>query len=53
MYFDPGKKGGKKISLYYCPRCISAAKSRATSILEVQQKEIEKAESRRERLAGA
>lgn len=49
MYFEPGVKGGKKISLYYCPRCLSAARSRARGINETQTSMIEKAQSRRAR----
>ncbi len=50
MYFEPGVKGGKKFSLYYCSKCLAAARSRARSVFEVQGKEMEKAESRRERM---
>jgi len=49
FYFEPGKKGGKKFTLYYCQQCLLAAKSRARMISEKQQEEVEKTKSRRQR----
>lgn len=49
FYFEPGKKGGKKFTLYYCQQCFLAAKSRARTISEKQQEEVTKSESRRAR----
>ena len=53
MFFEPGKKGGKKVSLYYCQKCLGVARSRATSVVEKQQGLIEKSASRRERATSA
>ncbi len=49
FYFEPGVKGGKKFSVYYCPQCLLSAKSRARMICDSQQEAIKKSESRRAR----
>jgi predicted amidophosphoribosyltransferase len=46
LYFDPGKRGGKKIRLHYCTRCAVLARSRARMASESQEETIRKAESR-------
>lgn len=46
IYFDPGKRGGKKFRLYYCSRCATTARSRARMTHEQQEEVINKAESR-------
>lgn len=49
LYFEPGIKGGKKFTLHYCQQCFAAAKSRARTVNEFQQQEVQKAENRRAR----
>jgi len=49
LYFEPGKKGGKKFSVYYCQQCFLSAKSRARQIEELQLLAVKKTESRRSR----
>lgn len=46
LYFDPGKRGGKKIRLYYCTKCAVLARSRARMSNELQEETIRSAESR-------
>jgi len=47
IYFDPGKRGGKKFRLYYCsPVPRVTARSRARMTHEQQEEVINKAESR-------
>jgi len=46
LYFDPGKRGGKKIRLYYCTKCAVLARSRARMASESQEEIIRKSESR-------
>jgi len=46
FYFNPGKKGGKKMSLYVCPRCLSVMRSRADGIQAQQEDAVAKAEER-------
>jgi len=49
FYFEPGQKGGKKHTVYYCTRCLVAARSRASMMEEGQKETLAKAESRRVR----
>jgi len=49
LYFEPGIRGGKKFTVYYCQQCSLAAKSRARTIHEAQQAELKKVEGRRVR----
>jgi len=45
MVFDPGKKGGKTLKVYYCQDCLSYAKSKIRSSSERQLHGIEEAEA--------
>lgn len=46
FYFNPGNKGGRKISLYICTRCLSVMRSRAEDMDDKQSGEISMAEER-------
>jgi hypothetical protein len=49
LNFTPGKKGGRKLIIYYCLTCLTQAQSRATTIFDEQQEAISKAEARLKR----
>lgn len=49
LYFEPGKKGGEKFTVYYCQDCFLSARSKARTLCEQQQEEMKKTESRRSR----
>ncbi len=44
--FTPGKKGGKKIKIYYCEECARVARARAVSIHDNQEKAFAKVKAR-------
>lgn len=46
IFFDAGKKGGKKIVLYYCNPCFLAAKGRAVACYEKQDEQLKNTERR-------
>jgi len=48
--FTPRKKGGKRIKLYYCMSCASAARAKATTIHDKQDDILLKVENRRKRI---
>ena len=52
IMFTPGKKGGRKVALYYCSACISVAQSRAMTAHDEQQEQLEKVEARLKRKRG-
>lgn len=51
VYFSPGHKGGKKITLYYCTACLVSARSRTEGHAEEQQAAIQRTEERMSRKA--
>jgi DNA-directed RNA polymerase subunit RPC12/RpoP len=50
--FTPGKKGGRKVTLYYCSTCIAIAQSRAMTTYDGQQEQLAKTEARLKRKRG-
>ena len=49
VFFEPGKKGGRKFTVYYCSKCLRIAKSRVRMASEAQKEAIVKTEDRLKR----
>lgn len=46
VFFEPGKKGGRKIKLHYCSKCLLLSRSRISAMSEEQQETLRKKEER-------
>jgi len=50
LYFEPGKKGGEKTTVYFCLSCFVSTKARVRSASDIQRSSLSIAEGRRARM---